>query len=228
MPDENASTVKRAKVLLVDDHPIVRQGLVQLINASPDLVVTGEASTGREAMEIIAKSNPDIAIVDISLEDRNGVELIKDIIAQKPNLPCLALSMYDEAMYAMRVLRAGGRGYVMKHEVPKKVLGAIRQVLDGHVYLSEKMSTRLVDQMVQTAPGAPAPAAELSDRELEVLTLIGRGQSTRQIAEKLFLSVKTVEAHRERIKEKLQLKNGPELLRYAMQFTLDGTVNRAL
>src|SRR5450432_1047900 len=222
MPDENASTVKRAKVLLVDDHPIVRQGLVQLINASPDLVVTGEASTGREAMEIIAKSNPDIAIVDISLEDRNGVELIKDIIAQKPNLPCLALSMYDEAMYAMRVLRAGGRGYIMKHEVPKKVLTAIRQVLKGHVYLSEKMSTRLVDQMVQTTSAAAPPAAELSDRELEVLTLIGRGQSTRQIAEQLFLSVKTVEAHRERIKEKLKLKNGSELLRYAMQFTLDG------
>ena len=115
----------------------------------------------------------------------------------------------------------------MKHEVPKKVLSAIRQVLSGHVYLSEKMSTRLVDQMVQTSAAVSPPAAELSDRELEVLTLIGRGQSTREIAEKLFLSVKTVEAHRERIKEKLKLKNGPELLRYAMQFTLDGTIARA-
>jgi DNA-binding NarL/FixJ family response regulator len=227
MTAANSTATRRATVLLIDDHPIVRQGLAQLINASADLTVCAEASTGREALDIIEKVNPDIAVVDISLEDRNGVELIKDILAQKPDLPCVALSMYDEAMYAMRVLRAGGRGYVMKHEVPKKVLGAIRQVLGGHVYLSEKMSTRLVDQMVQTAPGSAPPAAELSDRELEVLTLIGRGQSTREIAEKLFLSVKTVEAHRERIKEKLQLKNGPELLRYAMQFTLDGTVNRA-
>jgi DNA-binding NarL/FixJ family response regulator len=225
MSEHNSSG--RAKVLLVDDHPIVRQGLAQLINAAADLIVCGEASTGREALDMIPKVKPDIAIIDISLEDRNGVELIKDILAHQPDLPCLALSMYDEAMYAMRVLRAGGRGYVMKHEVPKKVLGAIRQVLNGHVYLSEKMSTRLVDQMVQTTPGSTPPAAELSDRELEVLTLIGRGQSTREIAEKLFLSVKTVEAHRERIKEKLQLKNGPELLRYAMQFTLDGTINRA-
>jgi DNA-binding NarL/FixJ family response regulator len=134
--------------------------------------------------------------------------------------------MYDEAMYALRVLRAGGRGYVMKQEVPKKVVNAIRQVLGGHVYLSESMSTRLVDQYVQTGPGEPPLGAELSDRELEILTLIGRGQATREIAEKLFLSVKTVEAHRERIKEKLKLKNGTELLRYAMQFTLDGAPNR--
>jgi DNA-binding NarL/FixJ family response regulator len=215
------SPAHRFKVLLVDDHPIVRQGLAQLINAASDLIVCAEASTGREALDLLETARPDIAIVDISLDDRNGVELIKDLIARQASLPCLALSMYDEAMYAMRVLRAGGRGYVMKHEVPKKVLTAIRQVLGGHVYLSEKMSTRLVDQMVQTSPASPPPASELSDRELEVLTLIGRGQSTRQIAEKLFLSVKTVEAHRERIKEKLKLKNGSELLRYAVQFTLD-------
>ena len=216
------SNTTRSNVLLVDDHPIVRQGLVQLINATDDLFVSAEASTGREAIDLIEGNPPHIAIVDISLEDRNGVELIKDIVARFPSVPCLALSMYDEAMYALRVLRAGGRGYIMKQEVPKKVIGAIRQVLSGHVYLSEKMSTRLVDQLVQTPHGAAPVGAELSDRELEVLTLIGRGQSTREIAEKLFLSVKTVEAHRERIKEKLKLKNGTELLRYAMQFTLDG------
>lgn len=211
----------KARVLLVDDHPIVRQGLAQLINAAPDLCVCAEASTAREAMDLIESSKPDVVIVDISLEDRNGVELIKDIVASRAELPCLALSMYDEAMYALRVLRAGGRGYVMKQEVPKKVLGAIRQVLDGHVYLSEKMSTRLVNQIVTTGPATTLPTSELSDRELEVLMLIGRGQSTREIAEKLFLSVKTVEAHRERIKDKLKLKNGTELLRYAMRFTLD-------
>jgi DNA-binding NarL/FixJ family response regulator len=214
----------KRNVFLVDDHPIVRQGLVQLINATDDLHVSGEASTAREAVEAMRATAPDVAIVDISLEDRNGVELIKDIGMEFPKVPCIALSMYDEAMYAMRVLRAGGRGYIMKQEVPKKVIGAIRQVLDGHVYLSEKMSTRLVDQLVQTpASAATAAGSDLSDRELEILTLIGRGQSTREIADKLFLSVKTVEAHRERIKEKLKLRNGTELLRYAMQFTLDGT-----
>lgn len=207
----------------MDDHPIVCQGLTQLINASTDLTVCGEASTARQAMDMIASSKPDIVIVDISLEDRNGVELIKDIVSHYPGLPCLALSMYDEAMYAVRVLRAGGRGYIMKQEVSKKVLVAIRQVLLGHIYLSEKMSTRLVNQVVQNVPGETPVGSDLSDRELEVLTLIGRGQSTREIAEKLFLSVKTVEAHRERIKEKLKLKSGKELLRYAVQFTLDAT-----
>ncbi|HEY7090881.1 MAG TPA: response regulator transcription factor [Tepidisphaeraceae bacterium] len=221
-----SASQKKAKVLLVDDHPIVRQGLAQLINAAPDMIVCAEASTGRETLDLIESSKPDVAIVDISLEDRNGVELIKDMISRRAGLPCLALSMYDEAMYALRVLRAGGRGYVMKQEVPKKVLTAIRQVLAGHIYLSERMSTRLVDQLVTAGSSPAAPVGELSDRELEVLTLIGRGQSTREISEKLFLSIKTVEAHRERIKEKLKLKNGAELLRYAMQFTLDGTTGK--
>lgn len=215
----------KSRVLLVDDHPIVRQGLAQLINASDDLLVCGEASTAREAMEVLQNSSPDIVIVDISLEDRNGVELIKDILARQPGLPTLALSMFDEAMYAVRVLRAGGRGYVMKQEMPKKMLAAIRQVLAGNVYLSEKMSTRLVEQAVTAGSAAEPPVAELSDREVEVLTLIGRGQSTKEIAEKLFISIKTVEAHRERIKEKLKLKNGTELLRYAMQLTFDEQPN---
>jgi DNA-binding NarL/FixJ family response regulator len=211
----------KSRVFLVDDHPIVRQGLSQLINAENDLIVSGEASSAREALEMLVNPLPDVVIIDISLEDRNGVELIKDIISRFPGLPCLALSMYDEAMYAVRVLRAGGRGYVMKQEAPKKVVAAIRRVLDGHIYVSEDMATRLVDQFVLTSPGAVSPTSELSDRELEVLTLIGRGHGTRDIAEKLFLSVKTVEAHRERIKEKLKLKSGSELLRYAVQFTLD-------
>jgi DNA-binding NarL/FixJ family response regulator len=214
----------KSRVFVVDDHPIVRQGLAQLINGEADLVVCGEASSAREALEMLTAPLPDVVIVDISLEDRNGVELIKDMIARHPELPCLALSMYDETMYAVRVLRAGGRGYVMKQEAPKKVIAAIRRVLDGHIYVSENMATRLVDQFVLTAPGSVFPTGELSDRELEVLTLIGRGHGTREIAEKLFLSVKTVEAHRERIKEKLKLKSGSELLRYAVQFTLDHQV----
>jgi DNA-binding NarL/FixJ family response regulator len=212
--------------LLVDDHPIVRQGLTQLIESTGDLMVCGEASTGREALDLIRSSQPDAAVVDISLEDCNGVELIKNMVGEQPKLACLAMSMYDETMYALRVLRAGGRGYVMKQEVPKKVVAALRQVLAGHVYLSDKMSTRLVDQLVTSGGSAAGPAGELSDRELEVLTLMGRGLSTREIADRLFLSVKTVEAHRERIKEKLKLKSGAELLRYAMQYTLDGTASK--
>ena len=211
----------KSSVLLVDDHPIVRQGLTQLINAESDLQVTAEASSAREAMQALDTALPDVVIVDISLEDRNGVELIKDIVARHPQLPCLALSMYDETMYGVRVLRAGGRGYVMKQEAPTKVIAAIRRVLDGHIYVSEKMATRLVDQFVMPSAAVSLPTSELSDRELEVLTLIGRGLGTREIAEKLFLSVKTVEAHRERIKEKLKLKSGAELIRYAVQFTLD-------
>jgi DNA-binding NarL/FixJ family response regulator len=211
----------KSRVLLVDDHPIIRQGLSQLINSEPDLEVCGEASSAGEALEKLIAPLPDLMIVDISLTDRNGVELIKDIVAKHPAMPCLALSMYDESMYAVRVLRAGGRGYIMKHEAPQKVIDAIRRVLDGHIYVSENMATRLVDQFVLTTPASTSPTGELSDRELEVLTMIGRGMGTREIAEKLFLSVKTIEAHRERIKEKLKLKSGTELMRYAVQFTLD-------
>lgn len=217
----------KSRVLLVDDHPIVRQGLTQLINSTPDMVVCAEASTGREALNLIETTSPDIAVLDVSLDDCNGVELIRDIGARQPRLPCFVLSMYDETIYALRVLRAGGRGYLMKQEMPNMVLTGLRQVLAGHVYLSEKMSLRLVEQFVTASPVAPFPAGELSDRELEVLTLLGRGQSTREIAENLFLSVKTVEAHRERIKEKLKLKNSAELLRYALQLTLEGTVSES-
>jgi DNA-binding NarL/FixJ family response regulator len=221
-------STRRANVLLVDDHPIVRQGLAQLINDEKDLHVSAEAGTAREAMEAIDKERPDIAIVDISLEDRSGVELIKDIQNRFPEVPCLALSMYDESMYAIRVLRAGGRGYVMKQEVPKKVLIAIRRVLGGHIYVSENMATRLLDQLVTNAPPGEQPAlGNLTDREMEVLTMIGRGIGTREIADRLYLSVKTIEGHRERIKEKLKLKTGAELVRYAVQYTLDRGGNRS-
>jgi DNA-binding NarL/FixJ family response regulator len=219
----DSTSKEKSKVLLVDDHPIILQGLGALINATPDLRVCGEASSAGEALELITTAHPDIVVIDISLGDRNGVELIKDICAAHPKLPSLALSMYDETMYAVRVLKAGGRGYVMKQEVPKTVITAIRRVLEGHVYVSEQMATRLVDHLVMTPQNAARvhPTADLTDRELEVLTLLGRAQSTREIAERLFLSAKTVEAHRERIKEKLKLKNGNELMRYAVQFTLD-------
>ena len=223
MPHEPPQEVaKAAKVLVVDDHPIVRQGLAQLLGATGDLTVCAEASTAAEAMERLETTDPDVVVVDISLEDRNGVELIKDIVARRPGLPCLALSMYDESIYALRVIRAGGRGYVMKQEVTKKVVNAIRRVLAGHVYLSETMSQRVLERVTQSPDSVVQSMPTLSDRELEVLTLIGRGQGTREIAEKLYVSVKTVEAHREHIKDKLKLRSGTELLRYATQLIHDG------
>lgn len=211
----------KARVLLVDDHPIVRQGLAMLINAEPDLMVCGEASTGAEALQLVRTTQPDLVMIDISLEDRSGVELIREIRAMAGELPMLALSMHDESLYAERVLRAGGRGYVMKQEATEKLLTAIRRVLAGEIYLSPRMSTRLLGQLASAAPGGDvSPISRLTDRELEVFTMIGRGLSTREIAEKLFLSVKTVEAHREHIKEKLGLRSSVELVRHAVQFNL--------
>lgn len=211
----------KARVLLVDDHPIVRQGLAMLINAEPDLMVCGEASTGAEALQLVRTTQPDLVMIDISLEDRSGVELIREIRAMAGELPMLALSMHDESLYAERVLRAGGRGYVMKQEATEKLLTAIRRVLAGEIYLSPRMSTRLLGQLASAAPGGDvSPISRLTDRELEVFTMIGRGLSTREIAEKLFLSVKTVEAHREHIKEKLGLRSSAELVRHAVQFNL--------
>jgi len=209
------------EILLIDDHPIVRQGLVQLINQEVDMHVCAEASSAREAMKLAESAQPDVAVVDISLEDRSGVELIKEFGQRFPNMLCLALSMYDESMYAVRVLRAGGRGYVMKQEATKKVIAAIRRVVGGQVYVSDAMASRLVGQLVLGGNDSGSPVAALSDRELEVLTLIGRGLGTREVAERLFISVKTVEAHKERLKEKLKLQGSTELVRFAVQFTLD-------
>jgi DNA-binding NarL/FixJ family response regulator len=208
--------------LLIDDHPIVRQGLSQLVNQQPDLQVCAEAASARDALRAVEKSAPDIAVVDISLDDRSGIELIKDLRARLPSLPILALSMHDESLYAERALRAGAKGYIMKQEAIEKVMSAIRKVLDGQVYLSEKMSARLLDQFVSARPGdGDSPLGRLSDRELEIFTMIGRGLGTREIANKLYLSIKTIEAHREHIKDKLRLKSGTELMRMAVQYALE-------
>jgi DNA-binding NarL/FixJ family response regulator len=214
----------KRSVLLIDDHPIVRQGLSQLVNQQPDLQVSAEAASAREALECVGRNTPDIAVVDISLDDRSGIELIKDLRARQPNLPILALSMHDEALYAERALRAGAKGYVMKQEATDVVMSAIRKVLEGQIYLSEKMSSRLLDQFVSAKPGEEeSPLGRLSDRELEIFSMIGRGLGTREIANKLYLSIKTVEAHREHIKEKLKLKSGTELMRTAVQYALEAS-----
>ena len=212
----------KAKVLLVDDHPIVRQGLGQLINEEADLAICAEAEDFNAALAALDTSNPDVAIVDISLKDRSGIELIKEIRTKKPELPILVLSMHDESLHAERVLRAGAKGYIMKQEATEQVMNAIRRVLRGEVYLSEKMASRMVNRLVagpQNVGGSPIE--RLSDREFEVFQMIGHGVGPSEIAEKLGLSVKTVETHRERIKEKLNLASGSELIRYAMQYVMD-------
>ncbi|MGI8965210.1 MAG: response regulator transcription factor, partial [Limisphaerales bacterium] len=195
------------KVLLVDDHPLLRQGITQLINQEKDLTVCGEAENANEALQAIASTKPDIVILDISLKEASGIELLKDIKIQYPKLPVLMLSMHDESVYAQRALRAGAGGYITKQEATEKVLIALRRVLSGQVYLSEALGTKMLNQMVSGRNETnSSPLGTLSDRELEVFCQIGEGYGTRQIAEKLHLSVKTIESHRSHIKEKLNLK----------------------
>jgi len=210
-------------VLIVDDHPIVRQGLAQLINQEKDLEVCGQAEDAHEAMQAIRQLQPDMVIVDISLKDTSGMELIKDLKIQYPDLPVLTLSMHDEAVYGERALRAGARGYVMKQEATGKVVTAIRRVLSGEVYVSEGMAAKMVSKLVGGGTRtAGAPADTLSDRELEVFRMIGEGFGTREMAEKLHLSIKTVETYRAHIKDKLGLQDANELLRTAIQWVNAG------
>lgn len=215
----NMNPPKQRAVIIVDDHPIVRQGLAQLIDQEPDLHVCGQAEDAHDAMRIIKAKSPDLAIVDLSLKETSGMELIKDVKIQYPHLPVLTLSMHDEAVYAERALRAGAKGYIMKQEATEKVITAIRQVLAGKVYISDGMAARMVTKLVAgpTDVGV-SPVDRLSDRELEVFRLIGEGYGTREMAEKLHLSVKTIETYRAHIKEKLALQDANELLRSAIQW----------
>jgi DNA-binding NarL/FixJ family response regulator len=213
-----ASRAPRRRVLIVDDHPIMRQGLVALINNEPDLTVCCEAETTREALQLLEQRRPEIVVTDLSLPDRSGLELIKDIAARFPEVPVLVLSMHDEAIYAERVLRAGGRGYVMKQEGGRKLLDAIRAVLAGRTHVSERMSARIVELFAGRRPAHESPVSTLSDREFEVFQLIGRGRATREIAAQMGLSIKTVEAHRLHIKEKLGLESAAALTRHAVRW----------
>lgn len=218
-----AAAADRKRILLVDDHPIVREGLAQLINQSADLIVCGEAGETREALEALGRLAPDLAIVDISLRGGDGLELIKQASARWPSMPILGLSMHAEELYAERVLRAGARGYIMKQEATGNVLTAIRQVLGGNIYLSTAMRARLLQSLVRGGPQPGlGPLDGLSDRELSILRLIGRGYSTRQIAEHLELSVRTVGSHRDRLRRKLNLRGTAELVQYAVRWTGTG------
>ena len=216
-----SSVAKKNRVLVVDDHPIVRQGLALLINREPDLIVCGEAEDARTAMQAIPLVRPDILVVDISLNGPDGLDLLKDIRARYPVLPVLILSMHDESMYAERALRAGAQGYIMKQEASEKVLLALRRILGREIYVSERVSNRILQRYIGS-PGEARPSsiADLTDRELEVFRLIGEGHSTRQIAEELHISVKTVESYQSHIKEKLSLRNARELVQHAIQWSI--------
>lgn len=211
------SLARKSRVFVVDDHPIVRQGLTLMINAESDLTVCGEAEEAQIALQAIVESSPDILIVDISLNGPDGLELVKHVRALLPEIPILVLSMHDEATYAERALRARANGYIMKQEATEKVLIAIRRILSGGIYLSDRMANKLLQQHIgSSAATGQSRITELSDRELEVFRLIGDGHATRQIAEELHLSVKTVETYQAHIKEKLLLRTGRELVQQAI------------
>ncbi len=214
-------------MLIVDDHPAVREGLAIRISRHPDLTVCGEASDVAEALQLVASARPDVAIIDIALKTGNGIDLIKRIKAHNPGVHLLVLSMYNETLYAERALRAGALGYINKGSDTDKVIEAIRRVRDGKVYLSEPMAQEILSRVVggggDARPGGVegSPVDGLSDRELEVFELIGQGMSTHQIAEKMRLSPKTVETYRSRIKEKLNVRYGTELMQRAVQWVIE-------
>jgi DNA-binding NarL/FixJ family response regulator len=207
----------RKRILIVDDHPLLREGLVQQLNREPDLAVCAQASNASHALAAVEEHKPDLVLVDINLPGRSGLELLRDIRVVAPKLPMLVLSMHDEAVFAERVLRAGGRGYVSKEAGGDKLLEAIRRVLGGQIYVSDTVSTRLLDSLSgKPSARTVSPVEQLTDRELEVFTLIGQAKETKEIARRLNMSGKTVEAHRAAIKRKLKLKTGPELTRHAV------------
>ncbi len=215
----DATEKQKSKVLLVDDHPLVREHLRALLERETDLQVCGEAADAPAALSLIAEQQPDLVILDISLKRSHGLELLKDLKLLRPELPVLVLSMHDETLYAERAIRAGAMGYITKEEATVKVLSAIRAVLSGQVYMSERMAARMMRNMVggrRKAVGSPFEV--LTDRELEVFQMIGRGLGTRQISEELRLGIKTVESYRARIKEKLRLTDGHQLLQQAIQW----------
>lgn len=218
--DDGSGQYSKRRILIVDDHPIVRDGLSQLLNKQIDLEACGEAENASSALNAVASLGPDLVIVDISLEGKSGLELIADLVARYPELPILVLSMHDETVYAERALRAGAKGYIMKTEPPDLVIASVRRVLAGQVYVSEKLVPKLLTRMVGASSGSLAsPVERLSNREFEIFLLIGNGMGTKQIADTLHLSTKTVDTHKEHIKEKLHLASSSELLQYAVHWS---------
>jgi DNA-binding NarL/FixJ family response regulator len=220
MNNSSSKTIARKKrVFIVDDHPLVREGLTNLINGQDDLIICGEAKNSAQALDGIMKADPDVALIDISLENESGLELVKQLGSQFPQVALIVLSMHDETLFAERVLRAGARGYVMKHETSKSVLASIRRVLGGGVYVSEMIVNRIARRVGSVRePLASSPVERLSDRELEIFRLLGQGRTTSQIAADLNLSLKTVQAYCARAKEKFGVTSLTELLRAALRW----------
>ncbi|MFZ2278972.1 MAG: response regulator transcription factor [Prosthecobacter sp.] len=209
-------SVKR--LVLIDDHPIMRHGLAQLIRAEEGLDVIGEAGSARDGLEVVGKLKPDLAVIDLTLPDKNGLELVKDIRALHPSTQCIVLSMHDETLYGERSLRAGARGYVMKEEAADHLVTAIHKVISGGLYVSESLNARMLEQVTGASRSKATGMDALTDRELEILSLIGSGVPTKNIAAQLSISARTVEAHRAHIKEKLGMTDGASLVRYAVQW----------
>lgn len=211
---------RRARILLVDDHPLVRERMAEIINQEPDLMVCGEAQDRAGALAAMAAHRPELAIIDLALKDSDGLELIKDIRLHWPNVLMLVVSMYEESLYAERVIRAGARGYVTKQEATRDILSAIRRVLSGRVYLNENVSARIIDRLAdRSVPGAATPAEMLADRELQMFELLGRGLAVKEIARRLRIATKTVDTYRRRIREKLNLQTSSQLLQHAISWT---------
>jgi DNA-binding NarL/FixJ family response regulator len=213
------TVARKRRVFIVDDHPLVREGLTNLINSQSDLIVCGEAKDSSEAIDGIAKERPDVAIIDISLTNESGLELIKNLVKQFPQVAVVVLSMHDETLYAERALRAGARGYVMKHETSKSVLASIRRVIEGDIYVSERIVNRMALRLTSARRRAgSSPVERLSDRELEIFQLLGQGRTPSEIARDLNLSLKTVQAYCARAKEKFGVTSLTELLRAAIRW----------
>ncbi len=214
---ETGQAVNPKKIFVVDDHPMMREGLRSIINLEPDLTVCDEADNARKAMTQIEKTGPDLALVDITLPDKSGLELIKELKARCPALPILAISMHDESLYAERILRAGAKGYINKHQPPAELLKAIRQVLAGHLYMSQEISETFLKRFSRGASSSRSPLEILTDREFEIFQLLGKGHSAKEIAQQLRLSDKTVAVHNANIRQKLKIKTTSQLIRLAVE-----------
>ena len=210
------------RILIVDDHPIMRRGLIQLLSLEPGLQIQGDVGTAAEALEVCLTNPPDLVLADISLPDKNGLELIKDLRAINDQLRIIVVSMHDESLYAGRVLRAGARGYVMKEEAPESLIQAIRTVLQGGIFVSQKVSAKIIEEFSNQTKGVDGPVSRLTDRELEIFRMIGEGHGSRDIAGRLNISVRTIGAHRAHIKDKLALRDATELVHRAVSWVKTG------
>ena len=218
-PSPSKTVARKSRIFVVDDHPLVREGLTNLINGQDDLIVCGEAKNSAQAIDRIIKTQPDVALIDISLENESGLELVKQLARQFPQVALIVLSMHDEGLYAERALRAGARGYVMKHQTSTSVLASIRRVLAGEIYVSERIVNKMALRLAPSRESfARSPIERLSDRELEIFRLLGHGRTTSQIAADLNLSLKTVQAYCARAKEKFGVTSLTELLRAAIRW----------